>query len=88
MIGTRLSEESRTYQQPEKPEQPRQEIDMNATVHTALILDQQRATQLDREIAVRRSIAEHPAETAAPRRSVVAFTRLFGAGRPAVRAAH
>ena len=60
---------------------------MNATVHTALILDRQRAAHLDRELAVRRSIAERPAEAVAPRRSVKRLT--FGrTARPVVRAAH
>jgi hypothetical protein len=63
---------------------------MNATVHTALIFDQQRAAQLDREIAIRRSIAERPAEAApAPRKSPFVITRLFGRpARPAVGTAH
>ena len=62
---------------------------MNATVHTALILDQQRATQLDRDIAVRRSIAERLVQHPAPRRSASVVIRLFGrTARPAVRAAH
>ena len=90
MCGTRLSEESHTCQQPDSRSSPRQEIDMNATVHTALIFDQQRAAQLDREIAIRRSIAERPAEAApAPRQSPSVLTRLFGRpARPAVRTAH
>ena len=49
---------------------------MNATVHTAYVLDRQRAAELDRENELRRQRAERSASTEAVPRPSPAVTTL------------